>query len=746
MAGRMLIAFLATFLVAGLPLESGQGGSETVTLLRFDDAAGALEVLGSVPPADVARFAARLPPDDLVLTWSERWWLAPARAGDLAVRTSPPPLVGAARIEIAATDDRGATALPPAFALRLRRVDAPSVVALGRNVRGFSERLASSEGGLTLASCLRRPKKTWLCTGPPGVFNLRLQVGDRMETLWREVDLSEPGQTLHVAGRRGLTLSGHIEPAGARLLLLPRLLGEDRGRVDPLRARLVTASDDGSFRFAGIKRGPYRLVVEAAGRARTIHELDLFTDTRLARQRLPTPTSLTIAMAPPRAFDGAPWDIRLVPRDERGSTSGEAVLTTTDAQGWAALPGLAIGDYRLLVSDRSGSRWLSEDISVTDGDEVLHLHVPFVEVVGQARSGDRALAGTLVFGTSFEVVSVRLEIADDGSFGGFLPREGVWSVELLQDRGRCAPCGAETAVQLDVVEVEIGPSGKAFLDLRLPDTTLRGTVMLAVDHALEPAADARVVAFHRHLTEQRPPNEVRVVSDEDGKFAVRGVQPGELMIFATSEDGDAEAPVVAVQVTEGLEGEPVRLIMHPKATFSLLLSSPAGAVAGAAVTARPVLPGDRTTSTVNGFSHADGTVTVEVPGNAHSLDLVVAHPAFAIWIGRVRLATSPSPGISLSPRTEGAHLTLVLPPESAGEFWDRGYLSAGDASFSHRELFYFIREHVAIESGPTLHIADLTPGNYAYCWTTPAVTCRDLALHPGSETRIELLADAASAL
>lgn len=715
-----------------------------VALLRLQPELGTVTPLrfASVEDFDLPATLRKLAPDELLLVWSEEAFYAP-----IPKRATGPPGLSAAQpvslITIEATEDLR-DSLPAAFALRLRRADTPRARPLGERIETFSERLLASAGALTMAPCLARGE-VWRCACPQGVFDVAVQIGDRVERLWRAVELGAGGATLQLPEQRGLRLAGSIEPADTRVLLLPRMLGADRGQVDRLRARLVTAAADGSFRFTGVRRGPYQLVYEADGLGRKIVDVDLGADTYLDHHTLSSPASVVLALDPPTAYDGTPWSVRLMPAAGGGHATS-SLDTAADAQGWVQLGALAAAEYRLMVSDRDGSRWLLDDLAVAGGDELLSVQIPHVEIAGNARAGDQPLAGTLVFGTSVGVRSVRVALEDDGSFGGYLPREGTWSVELAEAPASCRRCGGETAVQLDAVEVETGPSGKAILELRLPDTEVRGEVVEARGEAFEPAAGAWINGVRFPDSNDRPPNELRTVTADDGTFTVRGVDPGPLQLYATGGDGDAQSPFVGVHVAEGVETPPVRLVLRRMTTIAIQLQSPDGAVGGATVTARPVLEetgGGFTTASA--YSRADGIAELDVPADVFAFDLLITHPTYASWLGRVQLGAGPSPsppGVSLVPSGDGATLAVLLPAAVLDDgFWEGGYLSAGGAPFSHRELFVGLRGTVAVDNERILRLSGLSPGPYTYCATYPAVACHELTLAPGTEARIELDTD-----
>ena len=75
-----------------------------------------------------------------------------------------------------------------------------------------------------------------------------------------------------------------------------------------------------------------------------------------------------------------------------------------------------------------------------------------------------------------------MESDDEGRFHGILPREGPWKIEVQ---------AAEPAFSTSArAEVDAGRSGKATLDIRLPDTRIFGRV---VDEQGKPVARADVI-------------------------------------------------------------------------------------------------------------------------------------------------------------------------------------------------------------------------------------------------------------
>ena len=139
---------------------------------------------------------------------------------------------------------------------------------------------------------------------------------------------------------------------------------------------------------------------------------------------------------------------------------------------------MVAGDYLLFIEDSGGSRWLDKPLQV-DGDQTLTLDLQLVAVKGTASRGDDPFVGKLIFGGLYGTRTITFTTDEDGHFAGFLPKEGKWEVEISTKDLGCAPCdGTGGSLRIPPVEVHKGPSGKALLDIEIPDTKLAGRVVV----------------------------------------------------------------------------------------------------------------------------------------------------------------------------------------------------------------------------------------------------------------------------
>jgi len=152
--------------------------------------------------------------------------------------------------------------------------------------------------------------------------------------------------------------------------------------------------------------------------------------------------------------------------------------------------------------------------------------------------------------------TVEMDADPDGQFSGYLPRPGDWDLEIRAFEPPVHRYERRVAISI--------PEGKdhATLELRLPDTTLRGTV---VDEQGTPVPDVEVGVTDPLLTTP----EVTTSTDEHGRFEMRGLDEGPVRAQAVEDRGDggewSSQPEI-VQLREDATAE-IQLVLRPHATL-----------------------------------------------------------------------------------------------------------------------------------------------------------------------------------
>ena len=434
--------------------------------------------------------------------------------------------------------------------------------------QGIAVRLQKAEGRSRLGATVLCPlddegELDCALPGAPGL-DLRLRTPGFASRFYWDLDLSEKeGHDLGtVVLRPGASVVGRVEvPAGHTLegvsvgLLptrgVPASDSEDE-RISAQVAGKIGVDERGFFAFEGLSAGAYRLEVSHPGLAN--YALDPVrvvdgaqtevTDTIVLSEPIP----FRLILDPQFDPYGRDWKVQLY----RRLPSGQKVRVFPDRELVVEAGSLEVstapGSYELRVLDSRDVRLATEEVVVGTAGAPLVLSIEPILVDGEVTLGDEPILARITFrGESTWTMDADFE----GRFSGYLPRDGDWDVAVeafeppVERRTRALP------VEVDEEE------GRAFLKLRLPDTTLEGTV---VDEAGTLVADADVTLVDPLLTER----EVTVTTDRDGEFEVRALDEGEVQAQAVFRDEAGTLWSSQQQVARLEEGETaeVRLVLR----------------------------------------------------------------------------------------------------------------------------------------------------------------------------------------
>jgi hypothetical protein len=345
--------------------------------------------------------------------------------------------------------------------------------------------------------------------------------------------------------------------------------------------------------------------------------------------------------------------------------------------------------------DSLGNRLYSDSDVIVDGPSSAHqsIHIEVVDITGRVRLGDQALAATLWFGGRSGSTSIRMEADQEGEYFGVLPREGQWIVEVEATEPRL-----RSRIRADVRASE---SGKASLDLELPDTRVFG-VVLTEDGKPAPAARVAVQGESlEHLTE----------TDPEGRFDLRGLPAG--LAWLGAESSSRLSDRLGVTFSEGMEVGPVELRLRATERLAGTVASRRGPVAGAQVEIMVPAPEGWDSATTD----HDGTFGVDIPQGARRILAMVAAPGYALRTFDVAVDGQP---LSLPVSEEGGTLEVVFSDDSVEA------LQRGNLGFVVRQNGLPIPP-LALQrwaqgqgpgdstSGQTLRIPNLAPGEYRAC-------------------------------
>lgn len=558
---------------------------------------------------------------------------------------------------------------------------------------------------------------TWRCRLPAGDLDLRLKAGPYIPVyLWGvAVRASQVTPVGPQRLRLGAAVSGWVETpegspaASCRVELFPEWTGEpvDHTSMSRLEALLLESktNDRGFFQLEAVPVGRYTLKVTSPGFAtaeagpvevRSGLEAEVLDPIVLQR-----PVRFEALLDPPLDPYGQPWRIVLQARPPASARYERPAST----EGVWSQKDVAPGPYTLAVLGDLGSRWWMEEVEVGSGQGPRLVQVPLVEVHGRLRLGDEPMSATLWFGGLSGARRIRFDV-EDGEIQGFLPEEGLWKVELIEEDGG-------PRVGLDPVEVRKRPGARrAEIEIDIPDTTLAGEVVDETGKAV-PQASVQLDSGPRDRRKNS-----RFETDAEGKFRIRGLAPGPATVEA--EAGERTSGWASVVIVDGGESPWLRLVVRARREVQGRVFSSVGAVPGAHVQGFPDLGSAGVATGVEATSDPSGRFSFGLPAGSRSVHLRVMARGFALRI--LKASVDSDQALQIPLETQGGTLVIERPRAEEGTPPPTPLLFHG-GSFVPLEL---LRSWVQLQRvrwtdrGP-LTIPGLEAGEYALCAGQEAV-------------------------
>lgn len=569
----------------------------------------------------------------------------------------------------------------------------------------FLHRPAVPPGAL---DCPIDEKGAWSCSLPAATFDLVLS-SEGFTPQYRWQAQVSAGQTLSLGTlvlERGASVAGWAAVEGGAIeegkciARLAPLLSGGASLEESIQLERTAIERpvhrDGFFQLARISPGTYALEVRQPGYSPARFS-PVRVETRaetLLREPLVLshPLDLAFAIDPPLDWLGRPWHAKVSRARESERLAPLVFDGAVAPDGHFTVSGQAAGRFAVTVADSLDNRLYSTDDVRLDGPGTppVPIEVKLIEVAGRLRFGREPVAGTLWFGGRNGTARVKMAADAEGRFLGVLPRGGAWLLEIES---------TSPLLRLrTVVEVASRRSGKASVDVDLPNTRLFGRVL---DERGRPAPRAEV------LVEGRDPLQP-TETDEAGDFEIRGLREGSAQVSAAADSRTSES--LSVTLVDGREAGPVELRLRKVEKWSGAVLSSRGPVAGARVIVQPV---PIMNGAARGTTGKDGSFTVEMPAGVRQGILYVMAPGFPLQaFGPVERTA-----LTLQLSERGGDLTISLP---GGDDFQRQDL--GLAAFLNRlPLPFGMLRQWAVEQGEprlpgaTSRVPSVMAGEYRLC-------------------------------
>ncbi len=529
------------------------------------------------------------------------------------------------------------------------------------------------------------------------------------------------GEASGRVGGRVELLTGEPLPKGCRVrLALPTPSIPDR--TDSARrlaglALETQPNEQGFFQFTGVPPGTYTVRAEHKDFALTEDSIVVREGlgTELSRPLTLSPlATLTVQLDPTLDPFDRPWRLQL------DSVAGSTRKGVADDSGAWRQRGLPPGRWHLRVLGDQEGYWADQPIKIEGGDQIAAVEVAVIAVEGLALQGKEPFRGTLWFGGVRGSRRVRFDPDEKGEFVGILPSEGEWEIQVEE---RSAGLDRLT---LTPVTVRRRPGrSTARVEIQVPDTRLEGRV---VDEA------GQGVAATLNLFVGRRPSFAR--TENDGRFRIRGLPAGLIMVQAESEERTSEAQQVSLD--EEHSTPEVTLVVRGRTVIRGIVRSARGPLPGAEIFLWPALEQAGMGAMVRAISGPEGSFEIAISGGSRTVDILASAPGHGISLSR-RSVPSSGP-LVLDLETATGELELTLAPGENG--------SLPQGLLVHRGAFVvaaFLSRWgtLDVETGRLL-LPAVEAGDWALCKNLAAVrdiagssVCTQGGLFPGSRLALK---------
>ncbi len=564
---------------------------------------------------------------------------------------------------------------------------------------------------------------SWRCKVPAGILDLRFQSSGFVPRYLWGVHI-EVGGTAHPGRldlRPGSAVQGWVitadgVPIGDRgtVTLRPRISGPlpdavERKRLEALHFE-ATINPHGFFQVEGVPPGAYLLEAHHERYAPAITSVRVVpgevTEVANPPLRLEAPKAVEVFIDPPLDPAGQPWTVKLQKLDRDSSVVETFAEKPAGPDGSWKRSGVPPGNYLARVSRSGGETWWDGGLTVDENLAPLYVTMDLVTVKGTVSYGDAPLSAKVQFGGRWGATRIEAQSNGKGYFEVLLPKAGFWPVSVHAEH---------PVVEREIPKLKIEPkpgTKVAEVELKLPNTVLRGSV---VDEKNAPIPKAIVSAMSNGKVYE---DRVQTWTDDDGHFEIRGLLAGPTLVEADAGDTLAADPV-SIDVEGGEDSKSWILVARPRLRLSGIVTSAAGPVAGARITAAPA--GIPYVSARSVTSDAQGHFEIHLPRAASEMLLSVRSPGFAYRMLRMPVPESRTFGVTLD-QTGG---TLVVEKEGEIDYMDPnaptvGVLHGGSVDGLATLTGWALAAGISPKGSGRTVIPSLEPGTYQACLLYPA--------------------------
>lgn len=322
---------------------------------------------------------------------------------------------------------------------------------------------------------------------------------------------------------------------------------------------------DGAFTLHGLSPGAYLLGFQGGGAIASGMEHSLrIEDADVEDATFALARGVTVSG---RVSPGGPASVRVRGRAESGgfevllaARKVASAKTRVDESGAFRIDGVPLGEWKIVATGDDGSEGTVEiDVPAEGLEDVEVSMAPRSRVVGVVQDATGApLAGLAV---NLQVPPdpamppgpwkvPRTEASgvsrDDGTFEIVGVPPGHYTIAVQDGRTQAVPF-ADEGTEVAVEAIEGRDVDDLVLRVRLPDGRIAGVVR---DADGEPVPDAWVQGRPSGTLGLSHDRALAAVTDQDGRFTLRDLSPGEYMLDARGPDADAQATVTGVAVGE----------------------------------------------------------------------------------------------------------------------------------------------------------------------------------------------------